>query len=60
MAFEVVKGKPVIFDTQNATTYRDPASFKKFAETTYEAAHTRTDNAQFNENFLKRWMINND
>ncbi len=58
MAFEVIKGKPVIFDTQNGETYRNAASFSKFADITHDAAHTRTDNIPLDEKFLRRWMVN--
>lgn len=58
MAFEIVNGKPVIFDTQNATTYRDPQSFSKFATITHDAGHTRTDNVTLDEHYLRRWMVN--
>lgn len=58
MAFEIVNNKPVIFDTQSATIFREPASFSKFAATTHSAATTRTDNIQLNDQFLRRWMVN--
>jgi hypothetical protein len=60
MAFEKVRGQAVIFDTQTRDTYRKPADFAKFAEITHDAAHTRTDNAKLDEQFLRRWMVNND
>lgn len=58
MAFEIVKGRAVIFDTQTSETYRNPASFAKFAEVTHDAAHTRTDNIPLDDQFLRRWMVN--
>lgn len=59
MAFEKVNGKIVIFDTQSSKIYRDPASFSEFANVTHAAAHTRTDNIKLDEQFLRRWMVNN-
>lgn len=59
MAFEKVNGKAVVFDTQTAKIYRDPASFSDFAKVTHAAAHTRTDNAKLDEQYLRRWMVNN-
>lgn len=58
MAWEVVKGKPVIFDAQSSKVYKDAASFKENAGSVVDAAYTRTDNIKLDEHFLKRWMIN--
>lgn len=58
MAWEVVRNKPIIFDTQNSKVYRDSASFSKFAATVDDAAYTRTDNLKLDEAFLRRWMVN--
>ncbi len=58
MAYEVIGGKPVIFDTQSRQTYRDPKSFKNFAGILGESAYTRTDNLKMDDQFLRRWMVN--
>lgn len=58
MAWEVVQGRPIIFDTQTKKTYPNPQAFSKFAKVTGEAAFTRTDNKKLDEEFLKRWMTN--
>jgi hypothetical protein len=58
MAYEVVKGKPIVFDTQNSKTYRNSTSLNKYAQVANEAAYTRTDNVDLDERFLRRWMVN--
>lgn len=58
MAWEIVNGKPVIFDTQNSTTYHNSHQFTKFASTMNDAAYTRLDNIELNDHFLKRWVQN--
>lgn len=60
MAYEVIKGKAVVIDTQSSKMYRTPRDFDKFASTTNDAAYTRTDNVKLNEQYLRRWMTNND
>jgi hypothetical protein len=58
LAWEVVKGKPVIFDTQNGKTYRDSKAFSSFTPVVHDAAYTRLDNKPLDEVFLKRWAQN--
>lgn len=58
MAWEIINGKPVIFDTQNGMTYRTPDQIAKLQDQLSEAAITRLDNAQLNEDFLLRWIKN--
>ncbi|MFL5663622.1 MAG: toxin glutamine deamidase domain-containing protein [Ktedonobacteraceae bacterium] len=58
MAFEVVNNKPIIFDTQSGEQFHTPESFRKHAPIIGEAAYTRLDNAQLDEHFLRRWMVN--
>lgn len=60
MAWEVIKGKPVIFDTQNGRRYR---SMKDLIDDVGEdvihsASATRLDNIPLNEDFLLRWVKN--
>lgn len=56
MAFEVVKGKPVIFDTQNGKVYPNPKAYAEFTPMVYSAAHTRLDDKPLDQEFLKRWV----
>ncbi len=58
MAWEIVQGKPVIFDTQTGKTYKDSSDFKKFAEAITDAGYTRLDNLDLNSDFLLRWLDN--
>jgi hypothetical protein len=60
MAYEVMNGRAVVIDTQSGAMYGDARSFDKFADTTNDAAFTRTDNIKLNEQHLRRWMVNND
>lgn len=56
MAFEIVKGKPVIFDTQNGKVYPSAKAFSEFTPTTYSVSHTRLDDKPLDQEFLKRWV----
>lgn len=58
MAWEVVRGKPVIFDTQTREKYTSPKTFNKFAEFVHDAAVTRTDNIKLNDQLLREWAVN--
>lgn len=59
MAWEVVDGKPVIFDTQNGQVYKSGSSaFKTLQRNMSEAGITRLDNKALNTNFLMRWVKN--
>ncbi len=58
VAWEVVNGKAVIFDTQSAKIYKEPKSFDEFSKVVHDAAYTRTDNLKLDEAFLRRWMVN--
>lgn len=56
MAWEIVKGQPVIFDTQSGKTYKTPEDFDKFAKVVVDAGFTRLDNVELNPDFLLRWL----
>lgn len=59
LAYEIVKGKPVIFDTQSGKVFRTGAELKKeFAKIggVSEAAFTRLDDIPLNSDFLLRWV----
>lgn len=60
MAWEIVKGKPVIFDTQSGHRYDGPEALAKVGSAMKEAGFTRLDNVPLNEDFLMRWMRSND
>lgn len=58
MAWEIIKGKPAIFDTQRTVLYKDEASFEDVAKRMAGAGVTRLDNVDLNEDYLKRWVTN--
>ena len=58
MAFEIIKGKPIIFDCQTSTEYSSPEDLSKLAKNIVKASTTRLDNIELNEDFLMRWMEN--
>ncbi len=60
MAWEIVGGKPVIFDAQSGKKYGTPEDFEKFAGTVTQAGYTRLDNVKLNTDYLKRWIQNAD
>lgn len=60
IAYEVIKGKAILFDTQSGKKMGD---WKEFTDTyegigVAEAAFTRLDNAKLNQDFLQRWVKN--
>lgn len=58
MAWEVVKGKPVVFDTQTGKRYDNPDSLNDVGSRIMSAGLTRLDNVDLNEDYLKRWVQN--
>ena len=58
VAWEIVKGKPVIFDTQTGEMFKDLKQFEKYGEHVKDAGFTRLDNKALNEDFLMRWAKN--
>lgn len=60
MAYEVIRGKPVIFDAQSGKRYENPTAWANdpMSEYTFHAAHTRLDNATLNDQFIRRWAVN--
>ena len=58
MAWEIVKGKPVIFDCQTGTKYDTPEKFKEIGEMISQVSTTRLDNVDLNKDFLLRWLQN--
>lgn len=60
LAWEIVKGKPVVFDTQSGKKYASAAQlFAGFAsQGIADAGITRLDNIPLNHDFLLRWLKN--
>lgn len=58
MAFEIVKGKPIIFDCQSKVKYSSFEDFSQIGEYILNASSTRLDNIDLNEDFLMRWLKN--
>jgi hypothetical protein len=61
LAYEIVQGKPVIFDTQRGLKIKTAAELTKAYDLEIGAAAiTRLDNKKLNEQWLERWVQNND
>lgn len=58
MAWEVIKGKPVVFDCQTGTQYDAKSLGDAFGKLISEAGLTRLDNIDLNNDFLLRWVQN--
>lgn len=58
MAWEIVKGKPVIFDCQTGEKYESVESFAAVGDLISKAGYTRLDNIELDTNFLLRWLRN--
>lgn len=58
MAWEIVNGKPVLFDCQTKTIYDTAEKLKPLADYVKDAVTTRLDDAALNYGFLKRWVTN--
>lgn len=58
MAWEIVKGKPVIFDCQTGNKYDSIEAFTELGDAITKASMTRLDNVNLNSDFLKRWLQN--
>lgn len=58
VAWEIVGGKPVIFDTQMGKTFRSGGDLAEYGAIIKNAAVTRLDNRPLNDEFLLRWMKN--
>lgn len=58
MAYEVVKGKPIIFDGQTGKRFESFDTFTKTMPSVKAAGFTRLDNIELNHDYLMRWMTN--
>jgi hypothetical protein len=56
LAYEVIKGKPVIFDTQSGKIYKKASDLKEFSPHISAAALTRLDDVDLDLDFLQRWV----
>lgn len=58
VAWEIVNGSPVVFDTQSGKIFRDASRMR--SDTTYNtiknAAFTRLDDVELNMDFLMKWV----
>lgn len=62
VAWEIVKGRPVIFDTQSGKVFKESKDLVNFLDEKgldiAKAGWTRLDNEVLNEDFLLRWLKN--
>lgn len=59
MAYEIVKGKPVIFDNQRGKVYKTAEDIKDVVDRFSDAGFTRLDNKELSDAFIQRWVKNN-
>lgn len=55
VAYEVVGGKPVVFDNQSGKKYQSAKELTKLTEYAGDVAITRLDNKELNMDYLTRW-----
>lgn len=61
MAFEIIRGKPVIFDTQSGRRYTESSSeFQRIVDNMAAVSYTRLDNKTLDTNYLMKWVRNDD
>ena len=58
VAYEIIGGKPIIFDAQSGKKAEKIEDFIKIFPTVSSAGYTRLDNIELNEDFLKKWVKN--
>ena len=58
MAWEVIKGNPVIFDAQTKQMYDTPDKLKELAARMTTVNYSRLDNVNLDEKIIGRWMKN--
>lgn len=58
MAWEIVRGKPVIYDCQQMQMYDSAESFISKAGKIASSTFLRLDNVDLNMDFLMRWVKN--
>lgn len=57
MAYEIINRKPVVFDAQSGHKFHNSADFGKHVGPISDAAFSRLDNLQLNQEFLSRWVV---
>lgn len=60
MAWEVVNGRPVIFDAQRGLKFSSTEDIVKLGLSLNEAGYTRLDNQKIDMDAIGRWVKNND
>ena len=61
IAYEMIKGKPVLFDTQSGKQFKNSDEFAKYYKVNIkQAGFTRLDNKPINEAWVERWATNSD
>ena len=58
IAWEIIKGSPVIFDCQTGIMYDSPKDFNTLSMWASGISYSRLDNVDFNIDFLLRWLEN--
>lgn len=58
MAWEIVKGKPVLIDNQIGEIFSSPAQITKLTSSMWSSGITRLDDAPLNNDFLLKWLRN--
>lgn len=58
IVYERIKGRTVLFDTQNGMTFKTPSDYrtKGYGDHLEKAGYTRLDNQSLNHDFLLRWV----
>lgn len=60
VAWEIVNGRPVIFDAQEGTKYSSTEEIVNLGLKAMKAGYTRLDNQTINMDAIGRWVKNND
>jgi len=61
IAYEIIKGKPVLFDTQSGKQFTNSSQFASYYKTkANQVSYTRLDNKKVNKDWVERWIKNND
>lgn len=59
VAYEIVNNRPIIFCTQTQKSFSSAQTFASdYGRIVGDAAYTRLDNADLDQDFLKRWVAN--
>lgn len=58
IAWEIINGKPVIFDCQTGTRFLNPEEFSSYGDLVSSANLIRLDNIDLDNDFLLRWLKN--